>query len=62
MSVSRLLASSAFTLLSAVEIWDAAFRWREQGQLRDLTIDDTWARVAGWVTRVEPGSAEFWNS
>ena len=30
----------------AVETWDTWFRWRDDGQLRDITIDDTWQRVA----------------
>jgi ribonucleoside-diphosphate reductase alpha chain len=30
----------------AVETWDTWFRWRSDGQLLDVTIEDTWARVA----------------
>lgn len=30
----------------AVETWDAQFRWRQDGVLRDITVDDTWTRVA----------------
>lgn len=30
----------------AVETWDTHFRWRQDGVLRDVTVDDTWARVA----------------
>lgn len=30
----------------AVETWDTWFRWRQDGQLRDVTIEDTWERVA----------------
>jgi ribonucleoside-diphosphate reductase alpha chain len=31
---------------AAVEAWDAWFRWREGHELRDITIEATWARVA----------------
>jgi ribonucleoside-diphosphate reductase alpha chain len=37
---------SPFSDVAAVEAWDAWFRWREQGRLRDLAINDTWIRVA----------------
>lgn len=37
---------SPFNDVSAVQTWDTWFRWREDGQLRDLTIEDTWDRVA----------------
>ena len=39
-------AVSPFRDARAVETWDTWFRWREAGQLRDLTIEDTWERVA----------------
>src|SRR5689334_2879673 len=35
----------------AVETWDTWFRWREDAQLRDLTIEDTWERIATALTR-----------
>ena len=38
----------------AVETWDTWFRWRADGQLRDITIDDTWERVA---TKLAAGTA-----
>lgn len=39
----------------AVETWDTWFRWRSDGQLLDVTIDDTWARVASALT-TEPST------
>jgi ribonucleoside-diphosphate reductase alpha chain len=30
----------------AVATWDTWFRWREGGQLRDVTIEATWGRIA----------------
>lgn len=37
----------SFIDLAAVEAWDAWFRWRQaSGELRDISIRDTWRRVA----------------
>jgi ribonucleoside-diphosphate reductase alpha chain len=35
----------------AVEVWDACFRWREQGVLRDATVGATWGRVVAALAR-----------
>ena len=43
-------AASPFREARAVETWDTWFRWREAGQLRDRTIEDTWQRVASALT------------
>src|SRR5947208_17040636 len=40
------MPASPFLNTQAVETWDTWFRWREGGQLRDLTIESTWQRVA----------------
>jgi ribonucleoside-diphosphate reductase alpha chain len=39
-------STTPFLNTPAVETWDTWFRWRADGQLRDLTIDDTWERTA----------------
>jgi hypothetical protein len=44
-------SDSAFMTPLAVETWDAWFRWRDRGQLRDRTIDATWERVATCLSR-----------
>lgn len=49
-------SSPSFTDVAAVEAWDTWFRWREDGELRDLTIQDTWTRVALALSAVEPSS------
>jgi ribonucleoside-diphosphate reductase alpha chain len=41
--------ASPFIDLAAVEGWDAWFRWREQQVLRDVSIQDTWTRVARFI-------------
>lgn len=37
---------SPFVNAQAVEAWDTWFRWRDDGQLRDVTLEDTWERLA----------------
>jgi ribonucleoside-diphosphate reductase alpha chain len=49
-----------FTDPAAVEAWDNWFRWREDGALRDLTVDETWFRVASCIARVEGAQAQKW--
>lgn len=46
----------AFIDPAAVEAWDAWFRWRERGVLRDLTIEDTWSRIVATLASVEPAA------
>ncbi|MFC4762891.1 hypothetical protein [Dyella koreensis] len=45
---------SLFKDIIAVEAWDAWFRWREDGYLRDLSIHDTWSRIARTLSVAEP--------
>jgi ribonucleoside-diphosphate reductase alpha chain len=45
---------SPFIELAAVEAWDAWFRWRDGNHLRDLSIEDTWRRIAGALAAAEP--------
>lgn len=47
---------SPFVTPVAVEAWDTWFRWRENGALRDDTIDATWRRVASALASVEDES------
>lgn len=44
---------SPFIDLAAVEAWDAWFRWREHTALHDISIEDTWWRVAGALASAE---------
>ena len=53
--MTDLLRPSPFIDLAAVEAWDAWFRWREHADLRDLSIEDTWRRVATALASVEAG-------
>lgn len=55
-----LTAGSPFTDPLAVEVWDARFRCRENGRLRDLTIESTWDRVATAAASVEKSKAHGW--
>ena len=54
---------SPFVELAAVEAWDAWFRWREQTDLRDFSIEDTWRRVSAALASVEPpGEIPMWQT
>lgn len=44
---------SPFLDPAAVEVWDTWFRWREDGQLRDISVEATWERVARALARAE---------
>lgn len=53
---------SPFIELASVEAWDAWFRWREEADLRDLSIEDTWRRVSAALASVEPrDEATMWQ-
>lgn len=45
--------ASPFVSPEAVEAWDTWFRWRENGILRDETVEATWHRVASTLAAVE---------
>lgn len=48
--------ASPFVELASVEAWDAWFRWRDQGVLKDMCIEDTWRRVCAALLSAEaPG-------
>lgn len=42
-----------FSDLASVEAWDAWFRWRQGRELHDLSIQETWWRVAHSLASVE---------
>lgn len=55
-----MVPATRFTDPIAVEAWDAWFRWRDGDVLRDVTIDDTWWRVAGAVSGADGAMAPLW--
>ena len=62
LSIAARDCSSPFVDATAVDAWDAWFRWRERGVLRDLTVDATWDRVATTLASVEtPSSSATWK-
>lgn len=62
LSIGARESASPFLDAAAVDAWDAWFRWRDQGVLRDLTVDATWDRVAISLASVEaPGSSPAWR-
>lgn len=57
---AEVAAATRFTDPVSVDTWDACFRWRVGDVLRDVTIDDTWQRVATAVA--PPGRGSDWAS
>lgn len=53
-------APSPFLDPGAVEVWDTWFRWREDGQLRDISIEATWERVARALAKAETIASRRW--
>lgn len=54
---------SPFIEPAAVEAWDAWFRWRHHAHLCDVSIEDTWRRVASALAAVEArGARGAWFS
>lgn len=53
--------ATCFTDPAAVEAWDRWFRWRDDGGLRDLTVDATWQRVADAIAGAEGEEAPSWS-
>lgn len=51
-------AVTEFTDPRSVQAWDAWFRWRHAGQLRDVSIDQTWQRVAQALAPADPATRE----
>jgi ribonucleoside-diphosphate reductase alpha chain len=43
-----------------VEAWDTWFRWREERDLRDLTVDDSWWRIANALASAEVVDTPRW--
>ncbi|GAO37492.1 ribonucleotide reductase [Sulfuricella sp. T08] len=42
-------------------IWDIRYRYRESGKIIDLTVEDTWRRVARALAGVEQQDKEIWE-
>lgn len=62
-SVIKPRLQSPFIEPVAVEAWDAWFRWRDVASLNDVSIEDTWRRVAGALVSVEgAGGRARWLS
>lgn len=55
-----MVTATRFTDPIAVETWDTWFRWRDRDELRDVTIDDTWWRVADTIAAPNGAMAPLW--
>jgi ribonucleoside-diphosphate reductase alpha chain len=60
-AVSPSIAASPFIDAAAVEAWDAWFRWRCRGELRDTTVESSWYRVAAALATVESEDPIRWQ-
>lgn len=45
----------------SARIWDAKYRYRDDRGVQDLTIEDTWHRIAGALAQVEGANREAWE-
>src|SRR5215467_4366586 len=52
---------SPFLDPAAVDAWDEWFRLRENGELRDVSIESTWQRVARALAEPEGSAAAQWS-
>lgn len=57
----RIQTRSPFLDAAAVDAWDAWFRLRENGELRDLSVESTWQRVADAIAAAEPAARTQWS-
>lgn len=44
------------------DVWDAKYRYRDNGVIRDVTLEDTWRRVAHALASVEAGQGDEWEA
>lgn len=51
---------SPFRTARSVDVWDTWFRWREDGRLRDISVDATWMRVSRAVAELETSNGSRW--
>lgn len=55
--------SDHLSQLISRKIWEEKYRYRERGEIRDATIEDTWRRVAHTLAAAEkPESADDWEA
>ncbi len=50
-----------FSCAISRRIWDAKYRHRDAGKVKDATIEDTWRRVARALASVERADAHHWE-
>ena len=54
------MSGEVFQAAISRHIWDSKYRWREDGEPRDCTVQDTWWRIAHALARGEPRDHEDW--
>jgi len=54
------MKSDYFTTEISRHIWDSKYRHRDQDNIHDLTIEDTWRRIANALAGIETKDNEIW--
>ena len=55
------MANDPFHTAISRRIWDTKYRFRELGEIRDQTVEDTWRRVARALASVEKSGHAAWE-
>jgi ribonucleoside-diphosphate reductase alpha chain len=55
------MANDPFHTVISRHIWDTKYRWREPGEVRDQTVEDSWRRVAQALASVEKSARAEWQ-
>ena len=55
------MSEGPFTSDISSRIWDIRYRYREAGKIIDLSVEDTWRRVARALAGVERQDKESWE-
>lgn len=55
------MASEFFISELSARIWDSKYRYREDGIVRDATLEDTWRRIARALAGVEKNGCAEWE-
>ena len=54
------MSTDYFQAAISRSIWDSKYRYRERGEIRDSSIEDSWWRIARALAAVEAADAEKW--
>jgi ribonucleoside-diphosphate reductase alpha chain len=55
------MANDPFSCAISRHVWDAKYRYRDAGSVKDATVEDTWRRVARALASVEASGQAQWE-